>query len=209
MNGQQASGVNEGETVDDYVVFGGLHDGGTAEGFDFAAKGDFAAWFELAGEEGVAEPDDGEVSRFVADYSPGGGLALFAQSNLGGFPDDGEYSCVLPDFQVGNLGAAGVVFMVAGEVVEEVPDSVNVEPGQLFGGFGIDAIKVGNGFVEGFRIGRRRLLGGEGFRAVERLREAEAVADLGFVGCGRSPGESNRSRQVETHWARWAGVIRE
>ena len=30
--------------------------------------------------------------------------------------------------------------MVTGEVVEEVPDCVNVEPGQLFGGFGIDAL---------------------------------------------------------------------
>ena len=99
-----------------------------------------AARLKLAGQEGVAEPDDGEVTGFVADYGPGGGLTPLAKPGLGGLPDDGEYGCLLPNFQVGNLDAAGVVFMVTGKVVEEVPDGVNVEPGQLFGGLGIDAL---------------------------------------------------------------------
>ena len=100
--------------------------------------------------------------------------------------------------------------MVTGEVIEEVPDSVNVKPGQLFGGFCIDALEVGDGLVEGFRVGVAAVAwAGEGFGGEGRLREAGAVADLGFVDCGRSLGKSNRARQVSTHRARWAGVIGE
>ena len=163
MDGQQAGGVDEGEAVVDYVVFGGLHDGGTAEGLDFTAEGYLAARFELTGQEGVAEPDDGEVAGFVADDGPGGGLAFSAESGLGGFPDDGEYCCVLSDFQVGDFSAAREVLVVTGEVVEEIADGVNVEPGKLFGGLGVDTPEVGDGIVEGFRVEWRGRFGGREF----------------------------------------------
>ena len=86
VDGQQAGGVDEGEAVLDHVVFWRLHDGSAAEGLDFAAEGDSAARLELAGQEGIAEPDDGEVAGFVGDYGPGGGLTPFSRAWLGRTP---------------------------------------------------------------------------------------------------------------------------
>ena len=160
---KQAGGIDEGGIVIDNVVFRVFHDGCAAEDVDFAAEGDFASGLELTGQVGIAEPDYREIAGFVADYSPGGGLTPLAEPGLGGLPDDGAYGCVLPDFQVGDFSAAGVVFVVAGEVVEEVMDGVDVETGQLLGGLGVDAPESGDGLLEGFGVGGRGWFGRGGF----------------------------------------------
>ena len=147
MDGEQAGGVDEGPAGVDDFVFGGFHDGGAAEGFDFAAEGDFSSALELAGEEGGVEPDDVEVAGLVFDDGAGGGLAFSAEAGWGGLPDFGEYGGFLADFEVGDSGAAGVVFVVAGKVVEEVAYGVDVEAGEFFGGFGVDASENGYGFL--------------------------------------------------------------
>ena len=57
MDGKRTGGIDEGVAVGDNVVFRVFHDGGTAEGADFAAEGDFASGPELPGEVWLVEPD--------------------------------------------------------------------------------------------------------------------------------------------------------
>ncbi len=208
VDGERAGGVDEGGVVVDEVVFGVFHDGGAAVDSDFAAEGDFASASELAGEVWLVEPDDVEAAGLVADDGAGGGLAFVSEHGSGGFADDGEYGCVFARLEVGDFDAAGVGLVVAGEVVEEVADGVDVEAGEFFGGFGVDAFEVGDGLVEGFGVGM-----GSRFRGNKRFGEGDfgdegAVGGRGWGGLRLGVGRWRGSTPIQTFPRRGGRVKR-
>ena len=85
-----------------------------------------------------------------------------AQHGSGGFLHSGEDGCILANLQMGDIGVAGVILMVARKVVEEVADGVDFEAGEFFGGFGVDAPEAGDGVEEGLGVGWGRGVIGRG-----------------------------------------------
>ena len=109
-----------------------------------AAEGYGRVRLDAAGHIALAQPGYFQAAGFIPEHGfRGPQAALLPQPGL---PDVGKaagYGYFLPRPQFGDLGGMGIILMVAGEVVKQIPHRCHFQPAQLGGQFFVHPFEVG------------------------------------------------------------------
>ena len=157
-----------------------------------AAEGYGRVRLDAAGHIALTQPGYFQAAGFIPEHGFRGPQAALRPQP--GLPDVGKaagYGPFLPGPQFGDFGGMGIILMVAGEVVKQIPDRGHFQTAQLGGQFFVHPFQVGYWRVHGQAPGRGGLLfgdaaarfGGSGLR--RRFSLGGAAAGFGGGGLRR------------------------